>query len=143
MKIKDFNYKIVLFSFTVLLLSASALLAEPVAPDRALELLKNGNDRFVAGKSEHPRQGKERINEVAAGQNPFAIIVGCSDSRVPNEIIFDQGLGDLFIVRTAGQVSAAASYGSIEFAEEVLGAKLIVSGAWSLQMRSSCSGLPI
>jgi len=63
---------------------------------------------------------------VAKGQKPFAIIVGCSDSRVPNEIIFDEGLGDLFIVRTAGQVSAAASFGSIEFAEAVLGTNLIV-----------------
>lgn len=66
------------------------------------------------------------MKELAAGQAPFATIVGCSDSRVPNEIIFDQGLGDLFIVRTAGQVSSYASWGSIEFAEEVLGTKLII-----------------
>ncbi|MCS7211821.1 MAG: carbonic anhydrase, partial [Chloroherpetonaceae bacterium] len=72
------------------------------------------------------RQDPARIREVAKGQKPFAIIVGCSDSRVPNEIIFDQGLGDLFIVRTAGQVSAAASFGSVEFASAVLGANLIV-----------------
>ena len=97
-----------------------------VAPTIALNRLKEGNARFVEGRSERPRQGAERIKEVSKGQNPFAVVVGCSDSRVPNEIIFDQGLGDLFIVRTAGQVSAAASYGSIEFAEEVLGAKLIV-----------------
>ncbi|MBC8042256.1 MAG: carbonic anhydrase [Rhizobacter sp.] len=84
-----------------------------------------GNKRFVAGKSVHPHQDAARLREVAKGQKPFAVIVGCSDSRVPNEIIFDQGLGDLFIVRTAGQVSSYASWGSIEFAEEVLGAKLI------------------
>ncbi|NJO87439.1 MAG: hypothetical protein HC821_05625, partial [Lewinella sp.] len=60
------------------------------------------------------------------GQQPFATIVGCSDSRVPNELIFDQGLGDLFIIRTAGQVSAAASYGSMEFAVLKLETKLIV-----------------
>ena len=71
-------------------------------------------------------QSPEKIKELAAGQKPFAIIVGCSDSRVPNEIVFDQGLGDLFIVRTAGQVSSYASWGSMEFAATALGAKLIV-----------------
>jgi carbonic anhydrase len=107
-------------------LLASASLQAQVAPAEAVTRLTEGNKRFVEGKSVRPRQDLNRIKEVAAGQKPFAIIVGCSDSRVPNEIIFDQGLGDLFIVRTAGQVSAAASWGSMEFAEEVLGAKLIV-----------------
>lgn len=92
----------------------------------ALVRLKVGNQRFVEGRSDHPRQDISRIKEVASAQRPFATIIGCSDSRVPNEIIFDQGLGDLFIVRTAGQVSTYASWGSIEFAEEVLGTKLIV-----------------
>lgn len=98
----------------------------PMSPDKALQLLKEGNQRFITGKSIKPNQDIDRIKEVAAGQYPFATIVGCSDSRVPNEIIFDQGVGDLFIVRTAGQVSTYASWGSIEFAEEVLGTKLIV-----------------
>lgn len=98
----------------------------PLSADQALERLKAGNQRFVEGKTVHPRQDPTRIREVAKGQKPFAIIVGCSDSRVPNEIIFDEGLGDLFIVRTAGQVSAAASFGSVEFAEAVLGTNLIV-----------------
>ena len=93
---------------------------------QALTLLKEGNQRFVNGLSAKPRQDVKRIKEVASAQSPFATIVGCSDSRVPNEIIFDQGLGDLFIVRTAGQVSTYASWGSIEFAEEILGTKLIV-----------------
>ncbi len=118
--------------FTVLLLAV--LIAGPltgysqvrISPDEALIRLKEGNQRFVTGKSDKPRQDFSRIKEVADGQYPFATIVGCSDSRVPNEIIFDQGLGDLFIVRTAGQVSSYASWGSIEFAEEVLGTKLIV-----------------
>lgn len=96
------------------------------SPDDALTRLKEGNQRFVNGKSMKPRQDFMRIKEVATGQKPFATIVGCSDSRVPSEIIFDQGLGDLFIVRTAGQVSTYASWGSIEFAEEILGTKLIV-----------------
>ncbi len=97
-----------------------------ISPTEALARLKEGNKRFVSGKSSRPRQDFSRIKEVAEGQHPFATIVGCSDSRVPNEIIFDQGLGDLFIVRTAGQVSSYASWGSIEFAEEILGTKLIV-----------------
>ena len=118
-----------LISVAVFLLLCQALFAQernPITADQALELLKAGNRRFVEGRTIHPRQDPARIREVAKGQKPFAIIVGCSDSRVPNEIIFDEGLGDLFIVRTAGQVSAAASFGSIEFAEAVLGANLIV-----------------
>jgi carbonic anhydrase len=97
-----------------------------ISPDQALHLLKEGNERFVNGKSTRPRQDFKRIREIATGQSPFATIIGCSDSRVPAEIVFDQGLGDLFIVRTAGQVSSSASWGSIEFAEEILGTKLIV-----------------
>jgi carbonic anhydrase len=97
-----------------------------VSADSALNSLKQGNRRFVEGKSIRPHQDLQRIKEVSLGQKPIATIVGCSDSRVPSEIIFDQGLGDLFIVRTAGQVSTFASWGSIEFANAVLGANLIV-----------------
>jgi len=97
-----------------------------VTSDVALTMLKDGNTRFIGGKSIKPHQDLQRIKEVSSSQKPFAIIVGCSDSRVPSEIIFDQGLGDLFIVRTAGQVSSFASWGSIEFGNAVLGAKLIV-----------------
>ncbi len=112
--------------FTLLIYSSSAFGQIKISPDEALIQLKAGNARFMIGQSIKPRQDFTRIKEVASGQFPFATIVGCSDSRVPNEIIFDQGLGDLFIVRTAGQVSSYASWGSIEFAEEVLGTKLIV-----------------
>ena len=97
-----------------------------VSADEALSRLTEGNKRFVEGKSIKPNQDMNRIKEVSKSQFPFATILGCSDSRVPNEIIFDQGVGDLFIVRTAGQVSTYASWGSIEFAEEVLGTRLIV-----------------
>ncbi|MBS1542921.1 MAG: carbonic anhydrase [Bacteroidetes bacterium] len=100
--------------------------ARQISPDVALKWLKEGNKRFMEGHSARPRQDSSRLHEVAKGQNPFATIIGCSDSRVPNGIIFDQGLGDLFIVRTAGQVSTYASWGSIEFGEEILGTKLIV-----------------
>jgi carbonic anhydrase len=104
----------------------SPLVQAQVSADSALNNLKEGNKRFVEGKSIKPHQDLQRIKEVSLGQKPFAIIVGCSDSRVPNEIIFDQGLGDLFIIRTAGQVSTFASWGSIEFGNAVLGANLIV-----------------
>ena len=95
-------------------------------PRIAIKKLIGGNRRFLEGKSIRPRQDHETIIKLEKGQQPFATIVGCSDSRVPNEMIFDQGLGDLFIVRTAGQVCAAASYGSIEYATLFLKTKLIV-----------------
>ncbi len=108
------------------LFSGKVLSAQTVSASESLQRLKDGNIRFASGKSIRPNQTLERIKAVSTGQSPFAIVVGCSDSRVPNEIVFDQGLGDLFIVRTAGQVSSYASWGSIEFATAVLGAKLIV-----------------
>lgn len=95
-------------------------------PRIGITKLMGGNKRFVEGKTIKPRQDMNTIKSLEKGQQPFATIVGCSDSRVPNEMIFDQGLGDLFIIRTAGQVSAAASYGSMEFAVLKLKTKLIV-----------------
>jgi carbonic anhydrase len=95
-------------------------------PRIGLKKLMGGNKRFIEGKSIKPRQDMSTVKKLETGQEPFATIVGCSDSRVPNEMIFDQGLGDLFIIRTAGQVSAAASYGSMEFATLKLKTKLIV-----------------
>lgn len=109
-----------------LLIALSTTLKAQVSATDALNLLKEGNKRFYEGKTIRPHQSIERIKELSSGQKPYAVIVSCSDSRVPSEIIFDQGLGDLFIVRTAGQVSSFASWGSIEFANLVLGAKLIV-----------------
>ena len=95
-------------------------------PRIGINKLMGGNKRFIEGKTIKPRQDMNTIKSLEKGQQPFATIVGCSDSRVPNEMIFDQGLGDLFIIRTAGQVSAAASYGSMEFAVLKLKTKLIV-----------------
>lgn len=95
-------------------------------PTIALRKLTGGNRRFIENKSIRPRQDREALSNTEKTQKPFAIIIGCSDSRVPNEIIFDQGVGDLFIIRTAGQVMAQASYGSIEYGTEVLGSKLVV-----------------
>lgn len=88
--------------------------------------LMTGNRRFIAGKALHPNQSMARIAETAKGQKPFAIVVSCSDSRVPPEVLFDQGVGDLFVVRTAGEVVTQVELGSIEYAVEHLGAAFIV-----------------
>ncbi len=126
-KIKIHINRLILVSlFMIQMLVAVGQNKSVTTPEQALQLLKEGNQRFMTGKSIHPNQDLNRIKEVSVAQYPLATIVGCSDSRVPNEIIFDQGVGDLFIVRTAGQVSTYASWGSIEFAEELLGTKLIV-----------------
>ncbi len=94
--------------------------------DEALSELKEGNARFVGGKHESPNLTMERVKEVVAGQHPEAIVLACSDSRVPPELIFDEGIGDLFVVRVAGNVSEPASLGSIEYAAEHLGVPLVV-----------------
>jgi len=92
----------------------------------ALERLRAGNARFVAETHDSARHGRSRRQELMAGQQPLAIILGCSDSRAPAEIIFDQGLGDLFVIRVAGNVVAASQVGSVEFAAERFGTRLVV-----------------
>lgn len=95
-------------------------------PDIAWQDLAQGNDRFVTGAPAHPGQDSTRRAQIRDGQTPFALIFGCSDSRVAAEIIFDQGLGDLFVVRTAGHVIDAGVLGSAEYGVHVLGIPLIV-----------------
>jgi len=124
-----------------------------ISPPEAVSRLKEGNNRFIAGNMQHPHDSKDereymaknsyenagmvalgmnseqaakRRAELTKSQRPFAIILSCSDSRVPPELIFDEGLGDLFIVRVAGNVLNDEGLGSIEFGVEVLGARLIV-----------------
>ncbi len=97
-----------------------------VGADEALQRLKEGNERFAADKATHERQQGHRRAEVSKGQKPFAIIVCCSDSRVPPEIVFDQGLGDVFVLRTAGNVVDDVGAGSIEYAVEHFGTQLVV-----------------
>jgi carbonic anhydrase len=93
----------------------------------AKQRLVEGNRRFVASmQSEENRLGHLQRAELAKGQNPFAIILGCSDSRVPAEIVFDQGLGDLFVIRVAGNIVAPSQVGSVEFAVEQFGVPLVV-----------------
>ncbi len=98
----------------------------PVSPDEALQRLLQGNQRFINGKRESPNQSKTRLMETSVAQYPYASILGCADSRVPAEIVFDQGLGDLFVVRVAGNVGSQTTIGSLEFASAVLGSELIV-----------------
>ncbi len=95
-------------------------------PYYAVQKLQGGNKRFQEGRSIHPRQDPVLIKLLSEGQKPFATIVGCSDSRVSGEILFDQGFGDLFVARTAGQVMAEASYATIEYAYLILKTKLVV-----------------
>ncbi len=92
----------------------------------ALEKLLAGNKRYVDWRQEHPNQTPERRQEVESGQDPFAVILGCSDSRVPPEVIFDQGIGDLFVVRVAGNVVDNLALGSIEYAVSHLRTPLVV-----------------
>ena len=96
------------------------------APAQSWREMVRGNQRFVAGEPQHPRQDIERREEIAAGQAPHAALFGCSDSRLSAEIIFDKGLGDLFVVRNAGQVISDSVIGSLEYAVAVLNVPLIV-----------------
>ena len=98
-----------------------------IPAEEALERLREGNRRFVADiRSGDALTTRARRNELTAGQEPFAIILGCSDSRVPAEIVFDQGLGDLFVIRVAGNIVASSQVGSVEFSAARYGTKLVV-----------------
>jgi carbonic anhydrase len=98
-----------------------------ISAQQALDRLRDGNRRFVSEvRGNKSLTGQTRRNELLSGQEPFAIILGCSDSRVPAEIVFDQGLGDLFVIRVAGNVVAPSQIGSVEFAADRFGTRLVV-----------------
>ena len=98
-----------------------------ISAQEALDRLRNGNRRFVSGfANKSSRHNNYRRTITAEGQNPFAIILGCSDSRVPAEIVFDQGLGDLFVIRVVGNIVAPSQIGSVEFATSSFGTRLVV-----------------
>jgi carbonic anhydrase len=97
-----------------------------VAPAEAISKLKEGNGRYTSGSLQHPGQTTERRTELAKTQHPFAAILCCSDSRVPPEVVFDQGLGDLFVVRVAGNVINDEGLGSLEYTVDHLGTRLIL-----------------
>ena len=98
----------------------------PTNPQEAWDAIQQGNQRFVHGTPAHPRQDIDLRTSLAAAQRPFAALFGCADSRLSAEIIFDVGLGDLFVVRNAGQVIAETILGSLEYSVEVLGVSLIL-----------------
>ena len=105
----------------------SSLAPAAVSADEALRRLQDGNGRFVSGQVEHPRADRGRLQDTStSGQHPFAIVISCSDSRVPPEIIFDQGVGDVFVVRVAGNVVGTHEIGSAEYALEHLATQLLV-----------------
>ena len=103
-----------------------AVAQNAMTPDQAMQALLEGNKRFVERKRRNPNQDVARLREVAGGQNPYAAVLGCADSRVPAEIVFDQGLGDLFVCRVAGNVATPEEIGSLEFGSLVLGSKVIM-----------------
>ena len=102
------------------------MITHRISPATAWRRLMKGNDRFIEGAPEHPRQDVERRAEIADAQYPEVALFGCADSRLSAEIIFDKGLGDLFVVRNAGQVISHSVIGSLEYAVEMLGVSLIV-----------------
>jgi len=125
--------RISLFALVILV---AAALASPtlatsagsgISADEAVRILKAGNARYVEGKLQHPHQDRARRALTAAqGQHPLAAVLTCSDSRVPAEIIFDQGIGDIFVIRVAGNVAATDEIGSIEYAVDHLASPLVV-----------------
>ncbi|KAF3363337.1 Carbonic anhydrase [Chlamydiales bacterium STE3] len=115
-------FSVSVFSFCFL---SGAEIAQ-MAPDNALQRLMNGNERYTNDKLQHPDRTQYRRAELTSSQNPFAIILGCSDSRVSPEIVFDQGIGDLFVVRVAGNVVGPVELDSVEFAAEFLGSSIVL-----------------
>jgi carbonic anhydrase len=119
-------------ALTAGLVGTGAMAAEPAAsqssitPDEALKKLMEGNKRFVGGETIAPNRSMARLREVAKGQKPYAAFLGCADSRVPIEILFDQGFGDVFVCRVAGNAATAEETGSLEFGAAVLGTKVLM-----------------
>jgi carbonic anhydrase len=99
---------------------------QSLSPDAALQKLIQGNQRFVEHKPQYPDQSAVRLQEVAQAQHPFATILSCADSRVPAEIVFDQGIGDIFDVRVAGNVAIPGAVGSVEYAVILLNTPLLM-----------------
>ena len=133
LQIREVEMKKLVFSFILsftILMNANICFAnhnaENISADEALEKLIKGNERFIELKEQHPDSDKKRRKEMLKGQHPFVVILSCSDSRVPPELIFDQGLGDIFEIRNAGNVLNEHVIGSIEYAVMHCGVKLIV-----------------
>ncbi|MEO6039042.1 MAG: carbonic anhydrase family protein [Saprospiraceae bacterium] len=115
-----------------------------ISPEMALQLLRNGNLRFINNLKLH-RNLLEQVNETSEGQHPFAVVLGCIDSRISAELVFDQGLGDIFSVRVAGNVVNEDVVGSLEFACKVAGAKivLVLGHTRCGAVKGACDGLEL
>jgi len=98
----------------------------PLTPNEALDRMMAGNGRFVRGETTEPRRTLARVQELSAGQSPYAAILGCADSRVPVELLFDEGFGDLFTVRVAGNVATPEEIASLEYAVAALGSQVVM-----------------
>jgi carbonic anhydrase len=124
---KSLSTKIVLLISLVLLIGSTVFAQQKVTADQALQNLKSGNQRFVSGKQKHPNLNKEARKETTEkGQHPYVTIIGCSDSRVPIEAIFDAGIGEIFVIRVAGNVVDTDETGSIEYGVGHLHTPLLV-----------------
>ena len=117
---------IALIASVIIIMASASEEESSITPELALQKLMEGNLRYAEGNASHPHQSPERRAELISGQHPFAVILGCSDSRIPPELIFDQGLGDVFVIRTAGEVVDNASLASIEYAVDHLGVPLVM-----------------
>jgi carbonic anhydrase len=100
--------------------------AAPVDPETALKRLLEGNQRFIRQQRTYPDQNFQRLQQVSQAQHPFATLLSCADSRVPPEVLFDEGIGDIFDVRIPGNIVTTETLGSLEYATEILGSPLIV-----------------
>ena len=114
------------WAFVAFLLTGGSMWGQHLGADDALARLMAGNKRYVANQALHPDASRARRKALESGQHPFAVILGCADSRVAPELLFDQGLGDLFVIRMAGNIVDDAVLGSIEYAVEHLGTSLIM-----------------
>lgn len=121
-------FKKIILTLAIILCTSSVWASEGgnLPAGSALQKLQQGNDRFVESKMVHPNQTKVRMSELVKGQHPYAVILSCSDSRIPPEVVFDQGLGDIFVIRNAGNVLDEHVLGSIEYAVHHLGVNLVV-----------------
>lgn len=124
MKIRSLSLSLLLVFLLTTVITANS--NWPPDPIKALSLLQEGNERFIQGVMMRSDLLQQKETTATQGQSPFAVIVSCSDSRVPPELIFDTGIGELFVIRTAGHVLEAAAIGSIEYAVKYLGCRLIV-----------------
>jgi carbonic anhydrase len=122
----ELSYGLISNSKQAVVADVPAANPHPVDANTALKRLLDGNKRFIQQKRQHPDQSLARLKLVAKAQYPFAAILGCADSRVPTELIFDQGIGNLFVVRVAGNVATDMAIASLEYATSILGCQLIV-----------------